>query len=130
MSTRSEIEKRLSDWAKAQVPPIPVAFQNVRFTKPTSGPYFEIFMLGDNSVNRDVAAKGVRTTGMFQINCYAPVGTGMAQVEALANNVVTLFPVLPKTGTVSIEAPLNTTGSYVEDTFVCIPVRARYRIES
>lgn len=130
MSTRSEIETRLNDWAKAQTPPIPVAFQNVKFTKPTTGPYLEIIMLADNNINPNVSADSVRTIGMFQINCYAPVGTGMAQVESLANSVVGLYPVLPKTGTVSIEAPLNTNGSYVEDTFVCIPVRARYRIES
>jgi hypothetical protein len=87
-------------------------------------------MLGDNSTNRDVSAAGTRTYGMFQMNCYAPANKGMAQVEALAQSMVDLFPVLPKTGTVSIEAPLNTAGSYVDDNFVCVPVRARYRIES
>jgi hypothetical protein len=130
MTARQEIETRLNNWAKAQVPPIPVAFQNVNFNKPVSGPYLEIVMLADNSMNRDLAAEGVRVFGMFQVNCYAPANTGMAQVEALANNVVALFPVLPKTGTVSIEAPLSTSGSYVVDSFVCIPVRARYRIET
>lgn len=129
MTARTEIETRLDNWAKAQLPPIPVAFQNVTFAKPT-GPYVELFFLGDNRANRDLAAEGVRTYGMFQISCYAPLNKGMGQVEALAEAVSDLFPVLPKTGTVSIEAPLSWSGSYVEDTHVCIPVRARYRIET
>jgi hypothetical protein len=130
MTVRSEIETRLNDWAKAQVPPIPVAFQNVKFTKPLSGSYLELYFLGDNSMNRDLAASGVRTYGMFQVNCFAPVNTGMAQVEALAQSVKDLFPVLPKTGTVSIESPPNASGSYEADTFVCVPVRVSYRVET
>lgn len=130
MTTRSEIETRLSDWAKAQTPPIPVAFQNVKFNKPLTGPFLEVYLLGDSSISSDLSASNVRTYGMFQINCYAPVNTGMAQVETLAQSVVDLYPVVPKTGTVSIEAPLNTSGSFVVDSYVCIPVRARYRTES
>ena len=130
MSARTEIETKISDWAKAQNPPIPVAFQNVKFVKPVSGPYLEVIMLGDNSINRNVAADGVRTTGIFQVNCFTPANQGMGQVEALAKGIADLFPVLPKTGTVSIEAPLNTSGSLIVDAFVCIPVRASYRIES
>lgn len=130
MSARSEIETRINEWARAQSPAIPVAFQNVKFTKPVSGPYLEVVLLGDNSTNRNLAADGIRTYGMFQVNVYAPVNAGMGQVEALAKSIVDLFPVIPKTGTVSIEAPLNTSGSTVIDAFVCIPVRARYRIES
>lgn len=130
MSARTEIETKINDWAKAQSPPIPISFQNVKFVKPASGSFLEVAMLGDNATTSDLAAENVRTYGMFQVNCYAPVNTGMAQVEALAKSIVDLFPVVPKTGTVSIEAPLATNGSFVVDTFVCIPVRARYRIES
>jgi len=130
MSTRSEIETRLSSWAKAQTPPIPVAFENVLFTKPKTGPYIEVMLLGETKINRDVRASEIRTYGMFQINCYAPPNGGMAIAESLAQSVTDLYPVLPKTGTVSIEAPLNTSGSYVSDGYVCVPVRGRYRVET
>jgi len=130
MTARTEIETRLLTWANAQNPPIPVAFQNVKFIKPTKGPFLELIMLGDRVANRDLAAAGIRTVGMFQINCYAPVGLGMAQVEALASSVVNLYPVLPKTGTVSIESPLNTTSSIVVDNYILVPVRATYRTEA
>lgn len=130
MSTRSEIESRILTWAGSQVPPIPVSIENVSFTKPTSGKYLEVFLLGHNNINPNVAADRTRSYGIFQVNCYAPAGRGMGEVEALRDNIVALFPVLPKTGTVSIEAPLSWSGSDVVDGCVYIPVRGNYRIES
>lgn len=130
MTARSEIETRIYNWAKSQTPPIPVAFEGVNFTKPASGPYLEVFMLGSNSILRDVAAEGVRELGMFQVNCYAPVGKGMGEVEALGESIISLFPVLPKTGTISIEQPLSWSSSSVIDGFTFVPVRGNYRIES
>jgi hypothetical protein len=129
MTLRTEIETRLKVWADAQSPVIPIAYQNVKFNKPLSGSYLEVVLLGHHGKSSGLSASGVTRTGIFQINCYSSLNTGMAQVETLAESVVSLFPVVPKTGTVSIEAPLSWSGSYVEDTFVCVPVRARYRIE-
>lgn len=130
MSTRSEIETRVATWAAAQSPPIPVAYENIKFVKPLSGCYLEIYLLGDNTKSRDLTAERQRTTGMFQVSCYAPLNTGMAKVESLAASIVALFPVIPKTGTVSIETPLSGSAGYVDDTFICIPVTGRYRVES
>lgn len=130
MTLRTEIETRLKTWADAQVPAIPISYQNVKFVKPLTGSYLEIIFLTDHRINRDLSANNTRQTGMFQINCCSPLNTGMSQAEAIATSIVSLFPVLPKTGIVSIESPLSWSGSYVEDTFVCIPVRARYRIET
>jgi hypothetical protein len=130
MSTRSEIEARVITWANAQVPPIPVALEGKSFPKPVTGPWLEVFLLGANNVNRNVAAEGTRTYGMFQINCYAQAGKGMGEVEALRDNMVALFPVLPKTGTVSIEAPLSWSGSDVIDGYAFVPVRGNYRTET
>lgn len=133
MSIRSEIETRLAAWANAQSPKIPVAYENVSFATPVTGSYLEVYMLDGSSRNRGVDAVGVRHTGMFQINCYVPLGggtTGMAAVEALADAVVALYPVLPKTGTVSVEGPLNASRAMPVDGFMCIPVRGRYRVEA
>lgn len=129
MSIRSEIESRLATWASAQTPKIPVAYENVSFVKPSTGQYLEVYMLQSTAVNNGVDAEGVRHTGMFQINCYSPLNGGMAAVEALAATVVALYPVVPKTGTVSIEAPLNASQAMPLDGFMCIPVRGRYRVE-
>ena len=106
-----------------------MAYENVSFTKPTTGCYLEVYMLDSASTNRDVSAVKIRVRGLFQINCYAPLGTGMAVVEALADAVTDLYPVLPKVGTVSIEAPLSASSGIVDEAFMCIPVTGRYRAE-
>lgn len=127
MTIRSEIETRLATLAKSRG--IPVAYENVSFIKPLTGGYLEVHFLTSTSRNRDVAAQGVRITGMFQINCFAPLGKGMAEVEALSDAVIAAFPVLPKTGIVSIEAPLDAASAMELDGFVCLPVTGRYRVE-
>jgi hypothetical protein len=130
MTIRSEIESRLYAYAQAQTPKIPVSYENVSFVKPNTGHYLEVYLLDTVAQSRGVSAKGVRETGMFQINCYTSVGAGMASVEALAAAVKALYPVIPKTGTVSIEAPLSASSAVVIDGFVCIPVTGRYRVET
>jgi hypothetical protein len=130
MTARSEIETRINTWAEAQIPPIPVAFEGVNFTKPASGPYLEVYMLGSDSKLRTVSADGVRELGMFQVNCYAEAGKGMGEVEAIGQSIVSLFPVLPKTGTVSIEQPLSWSRGSIIDGYAFVPVRGNYRIES
>jgi hypothetical protein len=129
MTIRSEIESRLAAYAAAQTPKIPVAYENVGFTKPTTGCYLEIFMLNSTATSRDVGASGVRYKGMFQINCYAPLGAGMSTVDALADAVIQVYPVLPKVGTVSVEAPLNASAGIPVDGFMCVPVTGRFRVE-
>ncbi len=130
MSVRSEIENKLVIFAAEQQPPIPIAFEGVDFTKPIDGKYLELFMLANVSINKNVSASGKRTTGMFQINCYTPVGFGMAEVEALRDAVIELYPVVPKIGIVSIEAPLNSAMGFEVDTSICIPVTGKYRVET
>lgn len=129
MSTRSEIETKLNTWAKSQVPPIPVAYENVPFTKPTDGPYIEIVLLNSTAINRNLATD-VRIYGKFQINVCAPINNGMGVVDALVDSVIALYPVLPKTGSVSIEQPLNDSPKQIVDNFVCVPITGNYRTES
>lgn len=127
MSIRSEIETKLLQYANAQS--IPVAIEGVEFTKPTTGKYLELYFLDQGRMSRNLAADGVRTSGMFQIDCYAQVGRGMGEVEALRDAIFDLYPVVPKMNLVSIEAPLSATAGYERDGFVCIHVTGQYRAE-
>lgn len=129
MSIRSEIETKLLTYAAAQTPPIPVAIEGAEFTKPTEGRYLEVFLLDQARNSRSVSADGIRVYGLFQINCYAPVGRGMKEIEALRDSIYELYPVVPKMNLVSIEAPLSATSAYERDGFVCIHVTGRYRVE-
>lgn len=131
MTIRSEIESRLLAWAAAQNPPIPVALENVSFTKPGAGKsYLQVFFLNSATVNTDVSATGERETGIVQINCCVPQGTGAGAGDNLAESIKSLFPVLPKTGTVSIERPAQTSAAIMrDDGYRVIPVSISYRVE-
>lgn len=132
MSIRSELESRLDQFASVQNPPIPVAVEGRSFTKPTSGSYLEIVLLRKAAVNRNLAAIDQTITGKAQINVYMMIqaGSGMGQIETLVEKVKNLYPVIPKTGIVSIEKPCDQGDSYIVDNFTCIPLTVCYRVET
>lgn len=129
MSLRSEIETKLAAFAASQTPPIPVAYENKKFTKPSDGFYMEVVFLNSKPISNNLSASGVRMYGKFQISCYGKLGVGMSSIEALAQSIVDLYPVIPKTGTVSIEQPLSAGQGIVVDNFICIPITGNYRVE-
>lgn len=130
MSIRSEIETTLLTWAAAQTPAIPVSVEGVPFTKPTSGGYLQIFFLDPTVINPDVAAERERETGVFQVDVCVPAGTGTKAGTALADSVKALFPVVPKTGTVSIERPPQKSAFRPRtDGFLVCHVSVSYRQE-
>lgn len=128
---RAELETRLKAWADAQDPKIPVSFENAAFVKPTTGVYLECFLIPAATIDVDVGATRKRRLGLFQINCWAKSGTGMRQAETLAQNVIDLFPILPKTGAVSIEATPYADDSIPDPSgWLAVPVTIKYRHES
>lgn len=128
---RAELETRLKMWAASQPTKIPVAYEGVAFTKPTDGMYLETFLLPTDVIDSDLAATRKRYIGIFQVNCWAKSGKGMGQVEQLAQNIIDLFPILPKTGAVSIERTPYAEGSILDDTgWIIVPVTIEYRYES
>lgn len=129
---RVELETRLLTWANAQTPKVPIAFQGVAFTKPTDGsPYLECFLLPAATLNRTVDGKRKTYIGLFQVNCWVQSGKGMGAVEALAQKVIDLFPILPKTGSVSVEQTPSAENSLLDDSgWLIVPVTVKYRMET
>lgn len=128
---RAELETRLKAWADAQTPKIPISFEGVPFTKPTSGMYLECFLLPAATIDVDVSATRKRRLGIFQVNCWMESGTGMRQVEILAQNIIDLFPIVPKTGAVSIESTPYADDSILDPSgWIAVPVTVQYRHES
>lgn len=128
---RAALESRLKTWADAQNPPIKISFQGVGFQKPATK-FLECMLLPNMAMSRDLAASHERHLGFFQINCWAPVGSGMGQAESLAENVKSLFPVIPKTGTVSVESPPKIDNAILDSSgnWVIVPVIISYRYEA
>lgn len=128
---RAALESRLKTWADAQNPVVKIAFQGVGFQKPST-PFLECFLIPNVAMHRDVAATHERHLGFFQVNCWAPSGSGMGQAEALAQSIKALYPVMPKTGSVSIESPPKIDKALVDSTeaWVIVPVLITYRFEA
>lgn len=128
---RAELETRLKTWADAQTPKVPIAFENVAFTKPSSGVYLQAFLLPNSTLNKELSAQRKTHMGLFQVNCWAPSGKGMGEVEALSQSIVNLFPVLPKSGAVSVEqTPTAAKPLLDESGWVVVPVTIKYRMET
>ena len=129
MTVRSEVESKLATFASTRTPAVPVAFENVPFTKPTAGNYLAIYFLGEKTINRDLSGEHYATYGMFQVSVYGKLGEGMGRLETLANEIVALFPIVPKMLLTSVEATPNIGPRTTEDDFASIPVTVRYRAE-
>lgn len=127
---RAELETRLKTWANAQVPPIPIAFQGRPFTKPTDGEFLEAFLLPNVTLHKEVSATRKTYFGLFQINCWARSGKGVGAVEQLAQDVIDLFPILPKTGAVSIEKTPYAESPDLDNGWLIVPVLVQYRMET
>lgn len=128
---RAELETRLKAWADAQTPKVPIAFENVPFVKPLDGVYLEAFLVPN--ITLDVAVDGSRQRhlGIFQVNCWAKSGKGMRQVEKLAQDVIDLFPLLPKVGVVSVDrTPVAESRLMDSAGWVIVPVTIPYRYEA
>lgn len=128
---RAEFETRLKAWADAQVPKIPIAFESAPFTKPSDGFFLEPLLIPMPTVDRDVGGSGKRYVGLFRVNCWAKAGKGMGGVEKLAQNIINLFPMIPKSGSISIESTPSANNAVLDGTgWVVVPISIKYRMES
>jgi hypothetical protein len=129
MSVRSELESRIKAWAESQSPAVPVSWEGVAFNKPLDGVFIQPFILPAQTQNPTVDGNRTRELGILHVNCWSPDGIGMGRVEALADKIVSLFPILPKTGTVSIERTPSKQAPMVADGWRILPVVIYYRRE-
>ncbi len=82
------------------------------------------------TVNQTVSAARKTLTGLIQFNIYTKEGVGTKKSEELAQALLDLFPVVPKTGTVSIEQTGSIMNTLYEAQWLVTPVRFRYRQEN
>ena len=128
---RSILETRLKSWADAQVPKILFAAEGASFTKPTSGGFVQPVLLPNGTLNNDLSGKRKTHVGIFEVRCWYPSGKGMREAEKLADNVINLFPLLPKIGSVSIEnTPYAEQPELDISGWIIVPVMIMYRYEA
>jgi hypothetical protein len=133
MTLRSELEVRLEDWASSQDPAIPIAWEGVSFVRPEgveeTTAYLQPFLMPALTVNPTVDGTRSRLTGIFQINIWTRENFGSAYGEEIAESLINLYPVVPKTGTVSIEQTPSVTQALYDAGWRIVPLTIRYRQE-
>lgn len=127
---RAAFEKTLADWAGAQTPPIPVAFENVAFTPPTNAPYLRCFLLPADTVDNTMAGQLSEYRGLFQVNVVYPAGSGPINAELLTAAIAALYPAksrLSYSGQgVTITTPMRERPAVSDTLTYTIPMDCRY----
>ena len=131
---RAAFEKKLADWAGAQTPKIPVAYENVAFTPPTNAPYLRCFLLPADTVDNTVAGQLTEYKGLFQVNVVCPAGAGPSSAETLTTAISGLYPAkgrLTHSGkTVLIASPMRERPALQGTADYVIPMDCSYRATS
>ena len=127
---RSELETRLSAWANSFNPVIPVAWEGIDFQIPSSGVYVEPFILPATTINPTVDGGRKRYTGYFQVNIHVKDNSGTKKLNELSDSLVNYFPIVPKTGNVSIERTPSIGRGITDNGWRIVPVSIPYRMET
>lgn len=129
---RAAFETRLAAWAAAQVPPIPVAYENAPFTPP-AGRYARCFLMPAPAASETLNGEHRRRMGVFQVSLCMPIGTGPAAGAALAASLDAVFPMTgPMTQgglRIFILSPMAIAPAIQEPDRYVVPVSCTYRAD-
>ena len=128
MTVRIELEGRLATYATANN--IPVAWEGYPFNPPNTGAFLQPIFLTPNSICPTLDGVRTRTRGNFQVNVIMKDGVGSAALEKIVSDIVALYPILPKSGEVSIEEPAQRSAAILLLDKRMISVTINYRHES
>ena len=128
---RSAIESKLSTWALAQSPPIPIAWQNATFTPPSQARYLRAFLLPAETQNPDLGGDIRTFIGIYQVSICVPDGTGAGAAETIAESLIAEFPYGARLVQSGIAVVINRTPSQSpamqEPGLYVVPVSISYR---
>ncbi len=130
MSVRSDLETRLQLWADSQSPKLKIAWEGQAFQKPTSGVFLQAFIMRAKSRNSNLSGIDYREHGLWQISVWGLDGKGSAETEQVAQDLVNLFPVVPKFAQTSIEQVGTISQADIIDGWRVVHVTFPYRKES
>lgn len=126
---RSAFETRLSAWAAARVPALPVAWEDVAADMPTAD-HLRAFLLPSPTTSRDVMGLHRSYRGVFQVSVFCPPGGGAAKSEAIAAELAALFTypgyLVDASFTTRILSPMSISAAIEEPAWRSIAATWRY----
>lgn len=130
---RAAIEGRLSTWAGAHSPALPIAWEDVPFT-PSNAVYLRGFLLPATTRSDDLGGEHRQWRGFYQISLVCPINTGPGVAEGIAEELDALFPVnllLPIGGlSVQIVSPASAAPALQDVQSYTIPVSLGYSAQT
>lgn len=128
---RSTITTALVTWANTK--DIPVVRESQNFDKPEdNGTFITVSISPADTILADVAGESKRYLGEVMINIWVKDGTGSGEAEALAEEIVSLFPVVPRNYLpVCITSLPSMKSSILDDSgYRVTPICFNYRLEA
>lgn len=130
---RAAFESRIAAWAAAQVPPIPVSYQNVTFTPP-AGRYARCWVLPVPTQAETFDGLGRLRRGIFQVDLCMPIGAGPGAANTLAASLDVAFPLTGPMAQGGINiyllTPLSQASGMQEPDHYVVPVSTEYRSDT
>jgi hypothetical protein len=128
---RTALEQRLKTFADAK--PLPVAWEN--FGQVPTGTHLRAFLFRSPTQDPSIGAQHKRYRGLFRIQVWhASVGAGAASVEALAEEIVALFPRALQLTKDSVVVHIENTPSQgsvsIEANWAVITIEMAYRADT
>ncbi|SEL12057.1 Bacteriophage related protein of unknown function [Roseateles sp. YR242] len=133
---RAAFETRLAAWAAAQVPPIPVAYENGGdFTPPSDrSRYAHCYLMPVDLDTQTVDMKHLVFEGLFQVTLFMPAGEGNGPTDDLCESLATTFsPTAPMVRAglpIFITRPMGRRSGDPEDGYFVVPVSCAYRADT
>lgn len=88
---RTAIQGRLKAWADAQLPVLPVVWENTEYTPVQGTAYLRGFLMPAETKNPSQGGLHKVYNGLYQISVFFGKGVGTGPVEAACNGIEVLF---------------------------------------
>ena len=130
---RQALETALATWAAAQSPAIPIAYENLPFSPPTTR-YLRAFLLPARTRSLGLDRKHRSYAGIFQVSICVPTGAGPGAALALADALATVYaPSTPLTAAglkVVLTEPSTPGPALQEPGWHVLPVSVPYQADT
>lgn len=131
---RAAIESRLTAWAKAQSPAIPIAYENMGYKPVTGQRYLRGTLLPAGTLNPSLGGEHSRYHGFYQVDVFIPANGGTGPSGALTKAVEVLFkrPTVIPSGDLNVRinrTPSVGPGMQDDAGFYMVPVTIWYDLD-
>lgn len=131
---RAILEGRLSTWAAARSPALPVAWENVPYAPTQGATYLRAYVLPADTIDETLAGGHRAYRGVFQVSIVCPIGTGPGVAAGIADELNTQFPVNGRytSGAITVQVitPASAAPALQDESTFIVPVSIGYRCDT